>query len=959
MPEFVSCLAMYFLRFLGGILVITLIGRCSADQSTNHLPIKTPFEFSSSLKDSFVNSGLDSAFIVRSVRSLDSAMAQRDLGTLANIDKLIYDSLVGLNNTNLAIAFLDNTLRFRESMVKDSGLYDDYSKALAFKAYEMQTSERFAEMKELLEELLELNRKWNSNKNAIYANLALGNVYTRYGDYDKAIKHLTICREDAAGNGDKANFNKACNNLAIAYKYEGKHELAIDNLKKVQNDAAPYSQTISSIELADNYMALLRYEDVENNIKAGLQHAAQLEEDDKNDLSAELYIIRGSLQALRGDNDQSLADFSHARDLKALSGMNPASREFGKLYLNIAAAYSAKSAFGNSLAYINKALATFCEIDSVNLLSLPARGELYAENTILEALDAKAGALQKLFDENKNIGYLQTAVDCYALSFEVERKLLQYFSYNNSKLLMLTESRHRSQTAIALCYQLYQTTKDNSWAEMAFQFAEKNKSFVLLESVKRNLASNNLLQNDTLYQRAQSLQLQLAYNERSFAESTSDSARRELSKQKTQLENDLLFANTALSRQSNAYKAVMQKEDSISTKMLTSDLLNEETGLIEFFSTDSITYAFVVDKDQPVKFIQYKASLSSQIDSLLNYFKNPTAISNDPMNYQRAAYNLYNELGLSLINKNWKQLIVIPDGKLSFVPFDALITSANFNTNLQQSPWLIQQCNAVYGYSALILLTQKNNNSNDATNISVFAPVFANNENGQKPLLFSQQEAEAVDRNNNNQVFTKKDASLANFRKQFEQPGILHIASHAYADTGTNNNPKIEFIDSSLLLNELYAMHTKASLVVLSACETGIGKVSSSEGPMSLARGFYYAGAKNVITSYWSVDDKSTAALFKDFYKILPGSTSSTALCEAKRSFIKNTSASYASPYYWAGFVHFGMPQEKEGGGYWWWLLAIPAVSLLIYWIKRMMQNKETEFYLKEKTGFEKRLDKK
>ena len=71
------------------------------------------------------------------------------------------------------------------------------------------------------------------------------------------------------------------------------------------------------------------------------------------------------------------------------------------------------------------------------------------------------------------------------------------------------------------------------------------------------------------------------------------------------------------------------------------------------------------------------------------------------------------------------------------------------------------------------------------------------------------------------------------------------------------------------------------------------------------------------------------------------------------------TLAAAEHPYYWAGFVHFGMPQEKEAGGYWWWLLTIPAVSLLIYWIKRMMRNKETEFYLKEKTGFEKGVDKK
>ena len=925
---------MHIPKIFPGLIFVTILCGCTADNVENDRNASAENKVIS-LKDSLINSGLDTGFISLFVRSVDSALAEKDFQSIAITNFRIYDSLIEKDKTSLAIAFLDLTLQFRDEMVKDSILCSYYCRTLAYKAYEMELAENFSQMKDLLEDQLELNKKWDSDTKSIYANLTLGNLYTRYGDYDKAIKHLTICREDAASKGDKVNFNRACNNLAIAYKYEAKYLLAIDNLEKVQIDAAPYSKTISSIELADNYMALLKYEDVEQNINAGLKSAEQLQEDDKNDLSAELYTVRGSLRALQGDSDGSLADFIHAVDLKTSSGVNPVSREFAKLYLNIAAAYSTKSKFGNSLAYINKALAAFCKIDSANLLSLPTKDQLYAENTILEALDAKAGVLRKLFGQNKNLTSLQTAVDCYALSFAVERKLMQNFSYNDSKLLMLTESRHRSQKAIALCYHLYQQTKDNSWTEKAFQFAEKNKAFVLLESVKRNLASNSLLQNDTLYQKTQSLQIQLAYNERSVAESTDDSVKTQLIKQKAKLENNLLSANTALSRQSNAYKTAMQKEDSISSITLSSALLTNHTRLIEFFCADSSIYAFVLEKNKPIQFIQYNRSLTSQIDSLLSYFRSPTAISNDPLNYQRIAFKLYEELGLSSLDKTWKELIIIPDGKLSFVPFDALITSANFSTSLQQAPWFLEKCNTIYGYSAQILLAQKNNNVADAGNISVFAPVFANNENGQKPLLFSQQEAEAVGRDKKNHVFTKKDASLANFKDQFAQPGILHIATHAYADTGANSNPKIEFIDSSLLLNELYAMHTEASLVVLSACVTGIGRVSSSEGPMSLARGFYYAGAKNVITSYWSVDDKSTAALFKDFYEKLPGSTSSTALCEAKRSFIKNASASYASPYYWAGFVHFGMPQEKQGGGYWWWLLAMPVVLVMIYWIKK------------------------
>ena len=410
----------------------------------------------------------------------------------------------------------------------------------------------------------------------------------------------------------------------------------------------------------------------------------------------------------------------------------------------------------------------------------------------------------------------------------------------------------------------------------------------MLESVKRNLASNSALQNDTLYQKVQALQLQLAYTERSIAEATNDSTKQKLQEQKTKLENDLLFANTALGRQSIAYKTVMEKEDSISAASVSAGLLNDHTGLIEFFNADTVTYAFVLNKKQPIQFIRYNATMSAEIDSLLYFFKTASAIGNQPLLYQKIAHQLYQTLQFDKLDKGWQNLIIIPDGKLSFVPFDALITNAAFTVNLQQAAYFINQCNTLYGYSAAILLKQLHNNQTQYNNTTVFAPVFSNSENHQQPLLYSLQEAAAIGNNKNTTSFVNEKATLGNFKQQFANTGILHIATHAYADTGANSNPKIEFIDSSLLLNELYAMHTNASLVVLSACETGLGRLNSSEGSMSLARGFYYAGAKNVITSYWTVDDKSTAALFTSVYKNMKSSSSATAIFLAKKELIKD-----------------------------------------------------------------------
>jgi len=113
--------------------------------------------------------------------------------------------------------------------------------------------------------------------------------------------------------------------------------------------------------------------------------------------------------------------------------------------------------------------------------------------------------------------------------------------------------------------------------------------------------------------------------------------------------------------------------------------------------------------------------------------------------------------------------------------------------------------------------------------------------------------------------------------------------------------------DGSLYCGEIYNLTMNADLVVLSACETGLGKISTGEGVIGLSRALVYAGAKNIIVSFWKVADESTAELMVDFYKIHLQDKSksfSESLQRAKLDLMKN--GKYASPYYWAPFVLIG-----------------------------------------------------
>ncbi len=139
----------------------------------------------------------------------------------------------------------------------------------------------------------------------------------------------------------------------------------------------------------------------------------------------------------------------------------------------------------------------------------------------------------------------------------------------------------------------------------------------------------------------------------------------------------------------------------------------------------------------------------------------------------------------------------------------------------------------------------------------------------------------------------------------------IHFATHGFVNT---QNPALSGIilyrnntqqeDGVLHSSEVYNLNLNADLVVLSACETGLGKVAKGEGIIGLSRSFLYAGAKNIMVSLWKVTDEATKELVVDFYTNLEKSrkvSQSEALRKAKLNLLKNKK--YAMPYYWNGFV--------------------------------------------------------
>jgi CHAT domain-containing protein len=141
---------------------------------------------------------------------------------------------------------------------------------------------------------------------------------------------------------------------------------------------------------------------------------------------------------------------------------------------------------------------------------------------------------------------------------------------------------------------------------------------------------------------------------------------------------------------------------------------------------------------------------------------------------------------------------------------------------------------------------------------------------------------------------------------------IVHFATHGIADT---EHPELSGIilslvdengaeqDGYLRLHEIYNLKLPAQLVVISACDSGVGKQFKGEGLIALTRGFMYAGAATVVASLWKVDSRATAALMAEFYKEMftNGKKPVAALRAAQLSISKHRT--WNEPFFWAGFV--------------------------------------------------------
>lgn len=152
------------------------------------------------------------------------------------------------------------------------------------------------------------------------------------------------------------------------------------------------------------------------------------------------------------------------------------------------------------------------------------------------------------------------------------------------------------------------------------------------------------------------------------------------------------------------------------------------------------------------------------------------------------------------------------------------------------------------------------------------------------------------------EIFIEKSATISNLRQSAGNADCIHIATHGVMDSSCPMLSGLVMADGLLSAAEVYNIPVRCNMIVLSACETGLGKITGGDDVVGLTSSFFYAGASSMVVSFWTVSDESTAELMKAFYRNSVTMTRAEALQKAQIELIRK----YPAPFYWAPFVLLG-----------------------------------------------------
>lgn len=591
------------------------------------------------------------------------------------------------------------------------------------------------------------------------------------------------------------------------------------------------------------------------------------------------------------------------------------------MYTLLGNVHKSQNKFDDALRdYQLSLIANVSDFNSKTERTNPTSKNFYNGNTLLYSLRSKAQALEaRYLGKTLNVSDLTLGLATLQVCDTLIDKLRQQTTNEADKISLGSIANEIYADGVRIAALLGEVSfKDRAkFREQSFYFAEKSKSAVLQEAISDANAKSFSNIPAELLEEEKGLKSAMALVTQKLAQKPSEEEEKYLRETSFQLTQSYNEFTQMLENKFPEYYNLKFNSSSPSILQL-QNLLDAKTAIISYFidEDNNRLYTYLITKkrfritDQP---------LPEAYDKYLSGFRNSMYFQEGAA-FVLTSRILYRLLIPKSISTSIESLVLLPSGRMSIVPFEALLTKniKDPNTPFDQLPYAIKKFSIRYEFSAGLIL-QKKNSPQTIISAKLIAPINFPEKDNLSNLPGTEKEVNEIQnlftsKKIHSEVLTQRNANETVIKDEaLKDYSLLHFATHGIVD---EDNPELSCIflqsdseaeDGNLYSGEIYNLHLNANLVTLSACQTGLGKISKGEGVIGLSRALVYAGARNIIVSFWSVADESTSELMTNFYQLLlqkENASFSEGLRDSKLELIRK--GKYAAPYYWAPFILIG-----------------------------------------------------
>ncbi len=759
---------------------------------------------------------------------------------------LVYERF--LNDFESALEYYSRA----ENIRKEIGDWNSLGTTLSYKASAYQKTGKFKEAIETFKLSYDVNEKAGDNYRMAEARLHSGTLLNYHGSFDEALDDLSAAMNIFKEINDSIGIGDALTQISSVYVNLGDYTSAIsacsESVKIMQEIGDEWGLAGAYNNMGWIYQSAKRLERSEEFYRLALDKYKTLE-----DIESVIIILNNLGTVAYDQGEYARAEEYHIRGLEQAREI-----EYTLLHMQCLVNLANDQ---NKLGKFDAALSNYnASLNMAETLNNP---------------EGKWKALVGMAENYKIREEYDNAIKYNELALEIIEEIRSSMEQDEFKANYLARERYAYEDVISLFGKLDEMNPGDDYDRKAFELAEKCKARALLDLLSEQ---------------------DIEGSEENFRKST-----------ETVLMKD--FQNSCL---------------------------DSNTCLIEYSTGDSCSWAWLItiDNELLVKLPPHD-TIREQVELLRFALQQP---GNDNIDYFiQSGCRLFEMLIHPLAEqlRAFENLVIVPDGILNYLPFEVLLTYTDPNQagiSYSDLPYMALKHSISYAQSASVLYylseadkISKSGQLFDTDLVAFGDPYYGKTEESEYPatngltrLKYSSEEVEGIVSlfpEGRSKVFIRNNATEENFKNDniLSRCRYLHLATHGILN---DNNPELNSIvlaqdedpveDGLLQTSEIFNLKTNADLVVLSACQTGMGKIVRGEGVVGLTRAFMYSGAPSVIVSLWSVSDASTADLMKEYYRnmVVDDYAKSIALRKAKISLI--SSEQYAHPFYWAPFILVG-----------------------------------------------------